>query len=86
MREVEISKFTNSPKGNKADFIIESKIVLDVKAKKHITKEDYYQILRYLDAANLELGLIVNFRDSYLKPKRVLNSKLQANKKNVSDH
>ena len=73
-RESEISKLIKSPQGNIADFIIEGKIILDVKAKRFITKEDYYQILRYLKAADIELGLIVNFRNSYLKPKRVLNS------------
>lgn len=42
VREFEISNLTDSPKGNKADFIIENKIIIDVKAKKFITKEDYY--------------------------------------------
>jgi len=76
-REIEISDLTDSSKGNRADFIIEGKIVLDAKAKKFITKEDYYQMLRYLKASNLELGLIVNFRNTFLKPKRVLNSQLR---------
>lgn len=58
---------------NKVDFCIEDKILLDMKAKKFITKEDYYQMLRYLKAANFKLGLIVNFRNTYLKPKRVVN-------------
>lgn len=74
VREIEISDLTDSSKGNQADFIIESKIIIDLKAKKFITKEDYYQMLRYLKASNLELGLIVNFRNTFLKPKRVLNS------------
>lgn len=74
MREIEISDLTDSPEGNRADFIIENKVVLDIKAKKFITKEDYYQMLRYLRASNLELGLIVNFRNTFLKPKRVLNN------------
>jgi len=86
VREFEISNLTDSPKGNKADFIIENKIIIDVKAKKFITKEDYYQILRYLSGAKLELGLIVNFRDRHLKPKRVLNSELQDSKENNSGH
>ncbi|MEK7618059.1 MAG: Holliday junction resolvase RuvX [Patescibacteria group bacterium] len=63
-----------SPAGNKVDFYIAQKILVDFKAKNYITKEDYYQMLRYLFGANLELGMIVNFRDSHLKPKRVLNS------------
>ena len=77
VREIEISDLTDSSKGNRADFIIESKIILDVKAKKFITKEDYYQMQRYIRASNLELGLIVNFRNTFLKPKRVLNSQLR---------
>ncbi len=76
-REFEIGKLVESPLGNKADFILEDKIILDVKAKKFITKEDYYQMQRYLRASNLELGLIVNFRNTFLKPKRVLNSQLR---------
>ena len=74
-REFDLHKLNpDSPKGNKVDFIIENKIIIDIKAKKFITKEDYYQMLRYLKGANLELGIIYNFRNTYLKPKRVLNS------------
>ena len=46
---------------------------MDIKAKRLITKEDYYQILRYLKVAGLKLGIIVNFRNTYLKPKRIMN-------------
>jgi len=75
-REYELTKLIeNSPKGNRVDFLIEGVIILEVKAKKFITKEDYFQMLRYLEAANLRLGIIVNFRSTYLKPKRVINSK-----------
>lgn len=34
--------------GNKADFLIDEKIIVDLKAKKFITKEDYNQMQRYL--------------------------------------
>lgn len=60
---------------NIPDFIIEDKIILDVKAKRIATKEDYYQMKRYLVSANLELGFIINFRSKYLGPKRILNRK-----------
>lgn len=59
---------------NKVDFIIESKILLDLKAKSIILKEDYFQMKRYLDASGYRLGLIVNFRNNYLKATRVLKS------------
>ena len=58
---------------NIPDFIIEDKIIVDFKAKRLITKEDYYQMRRYLASYKKELGLIINFREYYLKPKRVLN-------------
>mgnify|MGYP001607370465 CR=1 FL=1 len=58
---------------NKVDFCIENKVLLDLKAKKFITKEDYFQMLRYLKFSKLELGLIVNFHSTYLKPKRIIN-------------
>lgn len=74
-REVFLDKILDSDvKGNKVDFIIESKLIIDFKAKKFINKEDYYQMQRYLKSAKLKLGLIVNFRETYLKPKRVINN------------
>lgn len=58
---------------NIPDFIIENKIILDLKAKDFITKEDYFQMKRYLVSNNKKLGIIVNFRQKYLYPKRILN-------------
>ena len=57
---------------NKVDFEIDNKILVDIKSKRFITKEDYYQMQRYLKAANHKLGLIVNFRNRYLKPIRII--------------
>lgn len=59
---------------NKVDFLVEDKIVIDVKAKRIITREDYYQMRRYLQALNKKLGIIVNFKDKYIKPRRIINS------------
>lgn len=64
------------PRRNKIDFLIENKIILEIKATRVITKEDYYQVRRYLEALKLKLGIIVNFRNLYLRPKRVLNSSI----------
>ena len=73
-REFEIAKLiTETPSGNRVDFLVEDKVVLELKAKRFITKQDYFQMQRYLQAADLELGMVVNFHHSFLKPKRVLN-------------
>lgn len=78
-RELEINAINiNSPRGNKVDFMIDNKVIVDLKAKKYITKEDYYQMNRYLEGSDLKLGIIVNFRDSFLKPKRVINNKFDS--------
>lgn len=66
----------DSPAGNRPDFIVDNKVIIDIKAKRFIIKEDYYQMLRYLESAKMKLGFIVNFRSRYLKPKRVVNAKL----------
>jgi len=58
---------------NIVDFLIDDKIVLDLKAKTIITKDDYFQMKRYLDSVNKKLGIIVNFRQKALVPQRVLN-------------
>lgn len=71
-REKEIP-ISSEVSGNRVDFVIDNKILLECKAKPIITKQDYYQILRYLKASNIRLGLLVNFRNSYLRPKRILN-------------
>jgi GxxExxY protein len=65
-------------KGNRVDFLIENKIIADVKPKRIMTRDDYRQMLRYLKAERLKLDLIVNFRNTYLKPKRIVNPDLFA--------
>ncbi|PIP18187.1 MAG: GxxExxY protein [Parcubacteria group bacterium CG_4_10_14_0_8_um_filter_35_7] len=72
-KELPINYNNKSIKGNRVDFSIENKILLEAKAKKFITKEDYFQMRRYLKASGFKLGFIVNFRNTYLKPKRIIN-------------
>ncbi|TSC95231.1 MAG: hypothetical protein CEN87_243 [Parcubacteria group bacterium Licking1014_1] len=65
--------FNNDQKRNRVDFLAEDKIILELKAKRFIDKEDYYQMKRYLVALNKKLGILVNFRRKYITPKRVVN-------------
>jgi GxxExxY protein len=57
---------------NIVDFDIDGKILVDLKAKPFVTKEDYFQMQKYLQVSNYKLGMIVNFRSSYLKPIRII--------------
>ena len=58
---------------NIPDFIIEEKVIIDLKAKDIVTKEDYFQMRRYLVSYGSSLGMIINFRQKVLYPKRILN-------------
>ena len=62
--------------GNILDFIIEDKIILELKTKPFVTKEHYYQLQRYLHSSGFKLGLLVNFRSRYIHPKRVIRTEL----------
>jgi GxxExxY protein len=66
--------------GNIFDFLIEDKILLEFKCKPFLTNEDYDQVKRYLQSADLELGILVNFRSKYLQPKRIIRKRLVVNK------
>lgn len=65
-REEELGEFF-------ADFIVDGKIILELKKVWEITTDDIKQALRYLKAAELKLGIIVNFRHKRLEYRRVLN-------------
>jgi len=68
--------YENKLLGNfSADFVIKDKILLEFKCVPRVTQNHIKQVLRYIQAVNLRIGLIVNFRNYPLKPVRVLNSK-----------
>jgi len=69
--------------GNIVDFVVDNKVVLEIKAKRLIEKQDFYQVQRYLQTANLKLGLLVNFRNRYLKPVRIVKIETDARHKFV---
>lgn len=60
--------------GNIADFTIGDKIILEFKTVPFLISEHYNQVKRYLHESNIKLGILVNFRDKRLHPKRVLNT------------
>jgi len=76
MRELRVSET-----GNILDFIIEDKILLEIKTRRFITKEDYFQTQRYLQSTGLKLGLLVNFQSRYLNPKRIIRIETDVRKK-----
>jgi GxxExxY protein len=55
------------------DFVIDDKIILEIKMIWHISKNDIKQVLRYLKATGLRLAVIANFKHQRLEFVRVLN-------------
>ena len=55
-----------------ADFVIDGKIILELKAIEKLNSSHTKQTLNYLAASKLKLGIIVNFGEDSLIYKRVI--------------
>ena len=55
-----------------ADFVINGKIILEVKAQEGVLEEHYSQVINYLAISKLKLGVLINFGENSLKFKRVI--------------
>ena len=53
-----------------ADIIVEDKVILELKAQKQLTKVHEAQILNYLKATNIKVGLLINFTHPKAEIKR----------------
>jgi GxxExxY protein len=60
------------------DFVIENKIILELKATPRFNRQDFRQVVSYLKAKHLKLGILANFRGDKLTYKRILNSEVKA--------
>jgi GxxExxY protein len=58
-----------------ADFVVDKKVILEIKAQSGAIENHYKQVLNYLAASGCQIGLIVNFCDSSVKYKRVILTK-----------
>lgn len=51
----------------KPDFVVENKIIIEIKSVAHLTKIDEIQLYYYLKGTNFQLGFLVNFGEEKLK-------------------
>ena len=56
------------------DFLVDAKIVLELKAVPKLGRDNFRQVLSYLKVNDLDLGILVNFRQEKLEFHRVLNA------------
>ena len=57
-----------------ADFVCYGKIILETKAVKELCDNHRAQIINYLKATKMKLGLLVNFGEPSLKYERFINN------------
>lgn len=60
---------------NYLDFLIENKIILEIKAGENFVRKNITQVYSYLKINNLKLGILANFTKTGLRSKRILNIK-----------
>lgn len=60
----------------RVDFLVEDKVLVELKAVSEIGNTHYNQVLNYLTAYKLEVGLLINFGESSLNFKRFINSRI----------
>lgn len=61
---------------NYFDFLVDEKVVVEIKSADRFTKANFDQLINYLVVSNLKLGLLISFGRTEVKYKRVLNIEL----------
>lgn len=62
----------------RVDFFVEDKIMVELKAVINLEDVHLAQAMNYVEAYNLEIGLLINFGARSLQFKRVYNNKYQS--------
>jgi GxxExxY protein len=61
----------------RVDFLINNKITVEIKAVSKLDDLHFNQAINYLEAFNLEIGLLINFGAARLEFKRIINNKIR---------
>lgn len=69
----------------RVDFLVEDKIVVELKAISELTAKELNQSPNYLENHRREIGLLINFGAKSLQFKRVINSKMIVEKNNLAN-
>lgn len=66
----------------RADFFVEGAIMVEIKATIQLEDVHFAQAMNYLEAYNMQIGLLINFGAKSLQFKRVHNNSLIPNQDN----
>ena len=76
--EIELPVYYKKVKigSRRADLFIKKKVIVELKAVSDLNDTHLAQAINYLEAFNLEVGLLINFGSKSLQYKRVIHPKL----------
>lgn len=63
----------------RVDFLVDEKVSVEIKALIKLEDVHLAQAINYLEAYNLEIGLLINFGSKSLEFKRLINPKYKIN-------
>jgi GxxExxY protein len=77
VREIEMPIFYKQREigSRRVDFLVEEMVLVELKALAEITTTHHAQIINYLNAYQLEIGLLVNFGEPSLRFKRFIKGR-----------
>ena len=58
----------------RVDFLVEEVVLVELKALSGLNQSNFAQIINYLEAYRLEVGLLINFGETSLRHKRFIKS------------
>lgn len=65
-------EFPLGDSGNIVDFAVAERVLVELKTVRFLTRAHFRQIQNYLQRAQMNLGLLVNFSEETLRPRRVV--------------
>ena len=68
----------------RVDFLVEGEISVELKALTKLEDVHFAQAINYLEAYNLQIGLLINFGETSLNFKRLTNKKYKSTESNQS--
>ena len=71
-KEIPLSYKGNNIGTRRVDFFVDKKIMVEIKAIKELEDVHLAQAINYLEAYNMEIGLLINFGNVKLQFKRVM--------------
>jgi GxxExxY protein len=69
-----------------ADLIVEECVIIEIKAAESLCREHEYQLINYLKATEIEVGLLLNFGKKPEMKRKVFSNELKKIRSNETEH